>query len=55
MLGSSKKMFTQKSCKKKVNEIFLQKPNMKSIVPKQLKFLRNKSTQTKNFQQSKRC
>ena len=32
-----------------VNEIYLQKPNMKSIVLQQLKFLSNKNKQTKFF------
>ena len=32
-----------------VYQIFLQKSNMKLIVSEQLKFLLNKSTQTKNF------
>ena len=32
-----------------VNEIFLQEPSRKPIVFQQLKFLRNKNTQTKIF------
>ena len=32
-----------------VNKIFLQEPNVKSIVLQQPKFLRNKHTQTKIF------
>ena len=39
MLGSCKIIVVH------VKEIFLQEPNLKSIVPQQIKFLRNKNTQ----------
>ena len=40
MLGACKKIVVG------VDEICLQEPNIKSIVPQQLKFLRNKNSQT---------